>query len=270
MSRMFGVIVGLVCGLQLVAGVSREAQAQLDADGGLVMKSITIEGSASDDALLSFFPSPVQQIVFRLQAHTGSFLISGEERVSILEISENLTAVSVQTARVSSLVLHEALSVGGVRQWLLVTQESYQKSPAGWSDNAVTSCGGVHMLGGYGKQAGGELTKTFEGFPPHSTVRLVATYHFIDAWSGESGFARANNGKQQEMQYVWTDKYDFGKSQSGIDICGASYIETKFATNIDVTFPHTADALTLGFGSTLDNDPFENSFGVSNLQIYIR
>ena len=77
------------------------------------------------------------------------------------------------------------------------------------------------MLGGYGKFAGGEVTKQFDALPSHKNVRVLASYHFIDAWSGESAFMRADIGKNQEMQYIWTDKYDFGKNQGGFNVCGA-------------------------------------------------
>ncbi len=121
------------------------------------------------------------------------------------------------------------------------------------------------MLGGYGKFAGGETRKTYDAIPAHDHLKIVATYHFIDAWSGESAFMRADIGRGGEMNYVWTEKYDFGKSQGGINVCGAAFLEGRFAQNIEITLPHTANKVTIGFGSTLDQDPYENSFGVSNL-----
>lgn len=121
------------------------------------------------------------------------------------------------------------------------------------------------MLGGYAKFAGGEVTKTFTELPAHTKLRVVASYHFIDAWNGESGFMRASIGRDGMMEYLWTQKYDFAKARNGINVCGASYPEGKLTSVIDTTIPHVADSITLGFGSTLDQDPEENSFGVSNV-----
>lgn len=121
------------------------------------------------------------------------------------------------------------------------------------------------MLGGYAKFAGGEVTKTYEDLPPHSRIRIVASYHFIDAWNGESGFLRADIGRDNMMEYLWTEKYDYSKAKNGINICGAVYPEGKLTSTIDVTIPHIASGITIGFGSTLDQDPEENSFGVSNI-----
>ena len=40
------------------------------------------------------------------------------------------------------------------------------------------------MLGGFGQFAGGEVRKEFMQLPPHSKIKVVAKYHFIDAWTG--------------------------------------------------------------------------------------
>lgn len=73
-------------------------------------------------------------------------------------------------------------------------------------DNEISKCGGVHLLGGYAIQAGGENTKLFEGLPAHNKIRIVANYHFIDAWSGETGFMRVSIGPQESLSYIWTEK----------------------------------------------------------------
>lgn len=53
--------------------------------------------------------------------------------------------------------------------------------------------------------------------------------------------------------------------KKGISVCGASYPEGKLTSHIEIIIPHISDTITIGFGSTLDNDPLENSFGVSNV-----
>lgn len=55
------------------------------------------------------------------------------------------------------------------------------------------------MLGGYGVLSNGEIQKVFSGIPVHKQIRITANYHFIDAWSGETGFMRLNNGKDNNM-----------------------------------------------------------------------
>ena len=60
-------------------------------------------------------------------------------------------------------------------------------------------------------------------------MKIVGNYHFIDAWSGESGFMRANIGRDGGMEYLWTEKYDYSKSKNGINVCGANYPEGKLS-----------------------------------------
>jgi len=64
------------------------------------------------------------------------------------------------------------------------------------------------MLGGFGKFSGGEVRKTFNRIPTHKKIRITANFHFIDAWVGESGFMRANVGKNMKMEFIWIEKYD--------------------------------------------------------------
>jgi hypothetical protein len=74
----------------------------------------------------------------------------------------------------------------------------------------------------------------------------MANYHFIDAWEGETGFAKIND------QIVWADTHD-AEGEKGISLCGRKDVaEGKFASKIDVTIPHTESFLKLSFGATLD------------------
>jgi hypothetical protein len=88
------------------------------------------------------------------------------------------------------------------------------------------------MLGGYGKFAGGEVLKTISDIPMHKQLKIVANFHFIDAWSGESGFMRASVGRDGGMEYLWTEKYDYSKARNGINVCGSKYAEGKLTSSI--------------------------------------
>ena len=44
--------------------------------------------------------------------------------------------------------------------------------PFGWSNNTVTKCGAVNMLGGYGKFGGGNSKKRFMGLSKHSIIKI--------------------------------------------------------------------------------------------------
>ena len=108
------------------------------------------------------------------------------------------------------------------------------------------------MLGGYGKFAGMEVTKEFLDIQKHSHVRVVFNYHYIDSWNGENSFFRANVGRDNTMEYLWNDKYDFSRGANGQNICGNIYPENRLSQVVDLTFRHSLPNLQLGIGSTLD------------------
>merc|ERR1711907_382484 len=159
----------------------------------------------------------------------------------------------------------------GVNQWLLYVHEDYsQGAEIGWSNETTSICGNADkkLLGGFGKFAGGEVHKTFRDLPPHDQVRVKASYHFIDSWTGETAFAKLDH------KIVWTDSYDQQNSKVGVQICGSPAPESKFGVPIDIVMPHqcsedSACSLTVAFGSTLTLPPTEQSWGITDLQIFV-
>jgi hypothetical protein len=197
----------------------------------------------------------------------GSFVIRHQGQSSFTvgpdgEVSVNGKIKVTGVARVD-----ETLNFLGVDQWMLAAAEQYNQGAVGWTNSTTSECGNPNkkILGGYGKFAGGEVTKLFRQLPEHTQIRVKATFHFIDAWTGETAFAKLDH------QLVWTDMHDHMTSKNGINICGsASSAEGKFAVPIDVTIPHTSSALTVSFGSTLTASALEASWGVSDVQILVR
>lgn len=161
--------------------------------------------------------------------------------------------------------------IRNIPQWRLVHEEDFSSNTVtGWSKNEVTECGGIKMLGGYCKFGAGEVVKTFENLPKHKMLKIEATYHFIDAWTGEAGFMRLNNGKNGDMQYVWIENYSAYIGGHGVNVCGGRWPEGKFSSPISVNIPHTLGSVKVGFGSSTEQDACLESFGVSGIRIYIK
>merc|ERR1711871_1178326 len=161
------------------------------------------------------------------------------------------------------------------RQWQLVTEENFVDAavgsvPSGWSRGVVTdACG--KMIGGHCSVQNGPLadvSKTFAKLPPHSHVRVVAKYHFIDSWEGETGYAKVDG------RVVWADTHDFAEhkqSKNGISMCGSDEVaEHKWGQPVDVTLPHTGGDVTVAFGATLDQNTCDEAFGVTDVSVYVR
>lgn len=169
-----------------------------------------------------------------------------------------------------NLTISSGYKVRGVNQWILVVNEEFSSGASGWSNNIISSCGGVTMLGGYCNFAGIEVSKTFKELPPHSYLRIEANYHFIDAWNGETGYMKLNIGKDNELVYTWVESYSAVSGEKGINVCGGRWAEGKFSSPIDITIPHEGKDLTIAFGSTLEQDACVESFGFSSLKIFIK
>ena len=175
----------------------------------------------------------------------------------------NLESITGST----SLEIDKDLSFDSINQWKLCHAEDFS-SPTDWSDNSNSECSGITMLGGYCQFSNTEVSKTFIDLPAHSSLKIVATFHFIDAWIGETAYMKAS--LDGEHEYLWTENYKAGQASNGINLCGAHHAEGKFVSPIEVTVPHTDDFIQITFGALLDEDACDESWGVSLLEIYIR
>ena len=157
--------------------------------------SLTIQTSLNSDALIKFMVGSSHTFLMALLAETGSFVIRNE-RLSIIEVGNGNNLYSEATSlKLNTLKIVDVFSYKNVNQWKLYIQETFYEEPKGWTNNTISQCGGLYLLGGYGKFSGGEVSKEFINLPSHSMVRVVANYHFIDAWMGELGYMMANIGR---------------------------------------------------------------------------
>merc|ERR1719261_1295381 len=136
----------------------------------------------------------------------GNFVVQ-HAAAPLLSLVDN--TLHANTARLEAQALNVAgdLTIGGVPQWRLVSTEDFSAQGVGWSRADVSQCAGVSMLGGFCKFGQGEVIKTFTGLPPHKQLRIVANYHFIDRWIGESGYMKLNIGRDGSPVVVWTEQH---------------------------------------------------------------
>ncbi|CAG9322267.1 unnamed protein product [Blepharisma stoltei] len=176
--------------------------------------------------------------------------------------------VSVLTE--ASLTFGGKLILTNVDQWALTHYDAFEGVEGeGWSNQTITECGGVRMLGGYCQFSAGESWKEFKDLPEHSQLRVKANYHMIDEWRGETAYLKI--GSSDDMETVWTQSYDVNSSKDPMNICGEDDVgEGKFSIAVDIKIDHSDSSVIISFGSTLEQQPCEKSWGISGLQIYIR
>jgi len=197
----------------------------------------------------------------------GSFVIRHRGQAYFTVDPEGDVTVNGKIKSSGVVRIDQTLNFNGVDQLMLAVSEQYGQGGNGWTNGSVSECGNPNkpILGGYGKFAGGEVSKLFRQLPDHTQIRFKANFHFIDAWAGETAFAKLDH------QLVWSDMHDHMSSKNGINICGsASAAENKFAVPVDVVIPHTSSSLAVTFGTTLHGTAFEASWGLSDVQIFVR
>lgn len=235
---------------------------------GLNVSSLAINGGPNRESKLMFGDGKYALV---LKGDTGDFEIRHNNQRSLVVTKEGNLEVFGKLSSKGAVRIDGKVNFMGIDQWLLGASEDFSAGAPGWSNDTVSVCGfeNKRMLGGFGKFAGGEVHKTFTDLPPHNSVRLVANYHYIDSWGGETAYAKL------EHRLAWTDSFELSSAKAGINLCGGAAPEGRFSQRIDVTLPHTCVAdepctLTVGFGSTLATSPTDASWGVSDVMIYVR
>jgi hypothetical protein len=242
----------------------------INAVSGASMTSLSIMAGEADEAELRF-GCPSNFYSFNSRGQYKDFLISNVQRPILSVNRQNDIMIFSSSIDVNKdFKFTGQIKIRGTTQWRLYFEEDFSKIPVGWSNNTISECGGINMLGGYCNFGGGEVSKTYDNLPIHNMIRIEATFHFIDAWDTETGFMRINNGKDNTMSYAWIDRYSAFIGNSGIDVCGGRWPEGKFAVPIDVSIPHKDNKIQISFGSTIEQDPCDQSFGVSGIRIYIK
>ncbi|PFH36343.1 hypothetical protein BESB_045350 [Besnoitia besnoiti] len=200
---------------------------------------------------------------------SGNFIIASNTSPLLVVSPDDDMTVTARNFSASSLDLRGDLQVNGVKQFRIAAREDLSSGEAtGWdnpaSEDIVSKCAGITMLGGFGKFARGEVTKNFGKLPPHTELRVKATFHFIDAWAGETAFMRLSIGEHGKLTHVWAERHSQDMEQEAVNVCGGAVGEGKFAVPIDVSVSHSSDNVTVGFGTTMqEDDPFDQSWGVS-------
>jgi len=176
-------------------------------------------------------------------------------------IINNDVMADTVSMRGSSFVLE------GVKQWGLVHHDDFEseKSLDGWSDKRTSRCKNSKntFLGGHCNFSFNEVTKVFKNLPPHDKLKVNAAYHMLDSWDGEYAYMKIDDEK------VWTKRGQYSPDK-GIDICGGDFNDPAFNIPVDVTVPHSQNEVKVTFGSTLDEEPCNESFGIDDVMIYVR
>jgi hypothetical protein len=170
------------------------------------------------------------------------------------------------TSRVKTINAISGFQVNGLNQWALFEHDDFEQNQNGWT--IVNAASGTlrstfnndYSLGGYnicGPNA--YMEKVYYSLPPHTYVKVVLTYHFIDSWAGESGLVKIDNDT------VWSQTSN--ANQHGINCTGTS-VNDNVGQNIEIIRNHAASSVRVTATSTISATGAY--FAIDDVMIFIR
>ena len=152
--------------------------------------------------------------------------------------------------------------------WTQVFIDDMSPPDGGWSLQTTTTCGiWGQILGGYGVIAGGsfENNVSTRGVP-HSEVWVEMEYISLDSWDGELAYVNLNG------QRVWGIGNNNHTSIFG-EVCGwnrgyyGSYDSRYYVSSI---LSGAQSTVNLRVGSQLNQSPYDESFGLDDVYVWVR
>ncbi|CAD2094904.1 conserved Plasmodium protein, unknown function [Plasmodium vinckei lentum] len=245
----------------------------ISANGKLTVSNLKISSKDNQDNGIIF---KNQDTEYKLGLTTQNEFIISKKNKPMISIDEhdNLNFLNPDLS-VKVLNIDGALKIKNVPQFNMIIHESFSNNSntKGWVgenfDNFTSKCGGINLLGGYGKLSKGKISKTFEDIPSHIQIRIKSNFHFIDNWDNQTAYLKIGT-QQNEMFYIWTDTHSNLNKNNSINICGNPTPESKYFSTIDVIVPHNSSTLFVEFGTNINtDDPNDISWGISNFQLFI-
>lgn len=153
--------------------------------------------------------------------------------------------------------------------WTLLFDDDFTAAAdSGWSLRTTYACGSWGtILGGYGIIAGGTLSIDVSTYAiPHTEAWAEVDYIALDSWDGETGYVSVDGTR------VWSAGIN-NHSSAYAEICGWNrgyYGSYDSKTVVSATTAHSDSAISFVGGSTLDQGPTDESFGLDNVFLWIR
>ena len=247
---------------------------------GSVKSSLFISGAPGKSAMINLKIKNLL-VLYSIGMYKKEFVIMSRNENKILTV----TAEGQSTLKGNSLMTN-TLKVSGpvkyldVPQWRLIKHDTFYKNNTSleWSHDIVTECPNHKMMGGYCQTSSKELIKEFKNLPVHSMLRIEASFHFLGNWDSNTGYLKVDpmieNSAKKVDNYVWAHRCMNQKkandvNTSKINMCGNVKV-CKISTPINSTINHSGNSVKLIFGSTLEGNACDQSYGISDVKIYIR
>ena len=98
----------------------------------------------------------------------------------------------------------------------------------------------------------------------HSEVWGEVEYAKLDSWDGETAYVELDGSR------VWEENLYY---YEGSEVCGWNrgyYGSYDSSHPFSATVSHSGSTLEVAAGSTLDQDPCDESFGIDDVEVWVR
>ena len=162
--------------------------------------------------------------------------------------------------------------------WTLIFSDDFEGTPdSGWSITdddgsavtvSTTTCGSWgSILGGYEIIAGGEIDITLDAFAiEHTEAWIALDYLSIDSWDNEAMYMDVDGTN------IWAEAQNNHSSVYG-EVCGwdrGYYGSYDSLEPVSEFLSHSDSEMEIVVGSTLDQSASDESFGIDNVEVWIR
>lgn len=147
----------------------------------------------------------------------------------------------------------------------LVYTNDFEKDAAGWSFTGRSQAGDNNtILGGYKQTAATAFYRDFDlSAYVFSSIRVRLIYYFVDTWDGESGYVDWNGVRMFSETNVYTNHL--------VPLVGTGeWKDRSKMVEFEIPATDSKKIFRLAAGSTLDQGAADESFGIDNVEIWIR
>lgn len=130
-----------------------------------------------------------------------------------------------------------------------------------YDNNLFTTCAGETIFGGYNKFGTSiYVIKNFINLPSHYSVEVNIKLYQLDTWDGEYFLSYVDSTLIISQYYIGLGMTPCGNGVSSYGIYNQILMGSC---------SHSDSTLNLYFSSTLDQLPYDESFGFKDLQVYL-
>ncbi len=235
--------------------------------------SILYLHSNSNDSAMINFKLKNSEFLYSVGLINKKFAIESKGGIQNLAIN-NKGDLEIQGNSIIINTLHIKGEVlfNNIPQWILISHDVFTdaKKDTDWScGNKYTQINDYNILGGHCITSNEEIYKITSNLPKHSSLRIEALYHFTGNWNSETGYMKiASSEGGDGGKYLWTQRCKNIEAEKNLNI--ADHPVCKISVPINITIPHRDNSTKIIFGSTLKDCACNQSYGISDVRIYIR